>query len=263
MTALENSYEGAMRRMQRLGFENVAELAAPPRHAADSSKINERMRELEELATLACDENERLEAELETLREENAVLMQRLAALRATSVATAREPVFAREPTPAPAPAPTREVPWFLSEPSTSLVDSSHEVADDEPDVLPRRRGLGFVLAAAGLAIAGVGAFVVAQRPSAHVVVRDDADVPTTSPRPVAQAVVVPAAVVAPPTVVVPPAPAPIAAPVATKHRSANRAHASKASHRRPASKKAATASAKSSAKHNWNGNDPLDGLKL
>ena len=55
---VEDSYEGAVRRLQRLGHVALV----PPKPTRDE----ERERELEELATLACDENERLKAELET-----------------------------------------------------------------------------------------------------------------------------------------------------------------------------------------------------
>src|SRR4051812_22109137 len=60
---VEDSYEGAVRRLARLGYAGV--------HIAQHRDENDhRMRELEELATLACDENERLGGELADARRE-------------------------------------------------------------------------------------------------------------------------------------------------------------------------------------------------
>jgi hypothetical protein len=71
---LEDSYEGAVRRMQRLE-------AARPDMFEDQS---DRMAELEELATLACEDNERLKAEL-------ASSVSELQGVRAALDATRRE----------------------------------------------------------------------------------------------------------------------------------------------------------------------------
>ena len=75
---VEDSYEGALRRMQRLemaGFSmEQPSAAAADEPAADGSA--DRMRELEELATLACDDNERLKREL-------GVALQQLEGVRA------------------------------------------------------------------------------------------------------------------------------------------------------------------------------------
>ena len=54
---VEDSYEGAVRRLQRLEMAGVALEAPPPSDDA------ERMRELEELAMLACEDNERFKRE--------------------------------------------------------------------------------------------------------------------------------------------------------------------------------------------------------
>jgi len=50
------------------------------REASEVDDADDRMRDLEELATLACEENERLELALAELREENALLLRRLSA---------------------------------------------------------------------------------------------------------------------------------------------------------------------------------------
>jgi hypothetical protein len=65
---VEDSYEGAVRRLRRLGHAGLD--LAPPALAQSSAQADERMRELEELATLACDENDRLQRELDGAREQ-------------------------------------------------------------------------------------------------------------------------------------------------------------------------------------------------
>jgi hypothetical protein len=59
---VEDSYEGALRRMQRLQMAGIA--IEPPVAAEPDEGSADRMRELEELAVLACDENERLKHDL-------------------------------------------------------------------------------------------------------------------------------------------------------------------------------------------------------
>jgi hypothetical protein len=59
---IENSYEGAVRRLARLSHAGVDLL--PSRRDDEEAAQRDRMRDLEQLANLATEENERLEAEL-------------------------------------------------------------------------------------------------------------------------------------------------------------------------------------------------------
>jgi hypothetical protein len=70
---VEDSYEGALRRLQRLEMAGIA-MAPPSPTVTDEPAAGsaERMRELEELAVLACDENERLKHELSVALRETA-----------------------------------------------------------------------------------------------------------------------------------------------------------------------------------------------
>jgi hypothetical protein len=63
---VEDSYEGAVRRLQRLERAGIAMDASPTDVAVGAARDGsaERMRELEELASLACEDNERLKSEL-------------------------------------------------------------------------------------------------------------------------------------------------------------------------------------------------------
>ncbi len=63
---VEDSYEGAVRRLARLGHAGLN--LAPP--SEDHVGESDRQRDLEELATLACEDNERLTRELESTRTE-------------------------------------------------------------------------------------------------------------------------------------------------------------------------------------------------
>jgi hypothetical protein len=89
----EDSYEGAVRRLRRLSQAGAdAAPSAPaldppanaPPNAAPSGDPSERLRDLEELATLACDDNERLTHELEGARSEIARLQRLTATLEET-----------------------------------------------------------------------------------------------------------------------------------------------------------------------------------
>lgn len=69
---VEDSYEGAVRRLQRLELAGVA-IESPPPEASDDVANGgdaERLSQLEELATLACEDNERLEREFGTALQE-------------------------------------------------------------------------------------------------------------------------------------------------------------------------------------------------
>src|SRR5690349_19839244 len=67
---VEDSYEGALRRLNRMRLAGV-DLAPPPRQPERERDDGEdRVRDLEELATLACDENEQLKTELMNARAE-------------------------------------------------------------------------------------------------------------------------------------------------------------------------------------------------
>jgi hypothetical protein len=64
----EDSYESAVRRLRRLGHAGPD--LASSMIAGQAEEKQERMRDLEELATLACDENDRLTRELDSARHE-------------------------------------------------------------------------------------------------------------------------------------------------------------------------------------------------
>ena len=64
---VEDSYEGAVRRLRRLEMAAI-DVAPPPSVVVDDGA--DRMSELEELATLACEDNERLTRELAGARYE-------------------------------------------------------------------------------------------------------------------------------------------------------------------------------------------------
>jgi hypothetical protein len=91
MNRIEDSYEGAVRRLKAMGHlspqedprpQPVPRIPAPP--LAKLPAPNSRTRDLEQLANLACEENERLETELATVRAENASLRRRIAMLEET-----------------------------------------------------------------------------------------------------------------------------------------------------------------------------------
>ena len=75
---VEDSYEGALRRLERLRLSGLHFGAPPPEPEHDE---RDRMRDLEELASLACDENERLKQELACMQSELEQLRQRVAEL--------------------------------------------------------------------------------------------------------------------------------------------------------------------------------------
>ena len=78
---VEDSYEGAVRRLRRL---ELAAIEGTPSRSVIVDETTERMRELEELATLACEENERLTGELESARGEVARLRGQVTMLQQT-----------------------------------------------------------------------------------------------------------------------------------------------------------------------------------
>jgi hypothetical protein len=81
---VEDSYEGAVRRMRRLGIAG-GNLAPKAPSAADKlAEAETRMSELEELATLACEENETLKRELAFARENIERLRRQVAMLQET-----------------------------------------------------------------------------------------------------------------------------------------------------------------------------------
>ena len=89
---VEDSYEGAVRRLARLGHAGM--VLAPP--AQDHVGESDRVRDLEELATLACEDNERLTRELESARMDIVRLQQQVLALQTMSMgAQANEPDYA------------------------------------------------------------------------------------------------------------------------------------------------------------------------
>jgi hypothetical protein len=93
---VEDSYEGAVRRLRRLGHAAVE--AAPPRvtsRAGDETAT--RMRDLEDLASMACDENEQLTRELDRARDEISRLRQLVATLQETLMTSQVEQSVARQ----------------------------------------------------------------------------------------------------------------------------------------------------------------------
>jgi hypothetical protein len=77
---VEDSYEGALRRLRRL--EDAGFQQTPPSVLAQRDDADARMRDLEELASLACDENERLTRELAEVRAESERLRAQVATLQ-------------------------------------------------------------------------------------------------------------------------------------------------------------------------------------
>jgi hypothetical protein len=234
MNVSESSYEGALLRLQRLGHDLAFEppVSQPAFLDGDRRAELERMRELEELASLSCEENERLEHEVAELREENARLVARLTALSSV------EPAF----------------------------------GDTELATVPRRRGGLLVAAAIAVVAIGAGVFALVPRhstpPVAPVVVAV-APAPAPPPPVVAPEVhvpVVPQAVVTPPS-----APAPTIPPVAiaaapSRHHAKDHASAKHkpAKHIAHSTTKSHVARAKTNRKLSAAGNnDPLAGLSL
>jgi hypothetical protein len=146
---VEDSYEGAVRRLQRLERAGLA---------PQNDEGAQRMRELEELASLACEDNERLKSELETARREIQVLRACVAELQEPTANEAQ--VFAPRPQP-PQPQPPQPQPQppfvpFAAPPSFP------EALSDEGYGLAARSGNKalvylFVLAAAGAIVAALG----------------------------------------------------------------------------------------------------------
>jgi hypothetical protein len=91
---VEDSYEGAVRRLRRLGHAGL-EIVQPPLRVQQKSKTDQRMHDLEELATLACEENEQLKRELETARLEIDRLNQRVASLQELLAGDEQDDLFA------------------------------------------------------------------------------------------------------------------------------------------------------------------------
>jgi hypothetical protein len=87
---IENSYEGAVRRLARLSTAGVD--LVPSRRDDEEASLRQRMRDLEELATLATEENERLERELGRARETIARLQDQLTAADRQALRELMEP---------------------------------------------------------------------------------------------------------------------------------------------------------------------------
>ena len=127
---VEDSYEGAVRRLQRLENAGIVMGIPASRESDDDDEreaLRARVRDLEELASIACDDNERLQRELEASNRELQLAqherqesrrelaetrdqvgsLQRLVAMLEESAATPAAP-HAATPAPAHAPAPAR-----------------------------------------------------------------------------------------------------------------------------------------------------------
>ncbi len=91
---VEDSYEGAVRRLQRLGHAGVG-LGPPRAMSRQREETDDRMRDLEELATLACEENERVAHELDSARDEIDRLRRLVVTLQESVASAQSEPSFA------------------------------------------------------------------------------------------------------------------------------------------------------------------------
>ena len=78
---VEDSYEGAIQRLRRLGHAGI-ELSRPAPLSQQLDEAQQRLRDVEELATLACDDNERLTRELDAARGEIARLQRQVSMLQ-------------------------------------------------------------------------------------------------------------------------------------------------------------------------------------
>ncbi|MCU1280917.1 MAG: hypothetical protein JWM53_4463, partial [bacterium] len=93
---VEDSYEIAVRRLRRLGHAGY-DLAPPAAVPPPSDDIADRLRDLEELATLACDDNDRLTRELDGARHEVARLQYLVTTLQETLANVQSDEPFATE----------------------------------------------------------------------------------------------------------------------------------------------------------------------
>ncbi|HZS37175.1 MAG TPA: hypothetical protein VFF06_10120 [Polyangia bacterium] len=165
---VEDSYEGALRRLNRLRHAGL-DFAPPPPALPPENDESDRMRDLEELATLACDENERLKEELGGARGEIARL-QRLSSTLREMLASAQSDDAAAAP---------EEVERLshelvgargeierLRQLVATLQDASLDVGSSTDDSLsvPRQRGAGFYFFTV-LAVGGAAAALFILRP--------------------------------------------------------------------------------------------------
>jgi len=205
---VEDSYEGAVRRLQRLELAGVA-LESPQSHAVDEAAVDDnsdRMRQLEELALLACEDNERLKREfgaalqelddarkeLDGAHAEIEQLRGYIASLQpaaASTQANAPPQAFAAPAQPFVAAPPVAES-WPFPEPAS----------EEDFEYPPKSRGKGafyfFVVAIIGAAVAALCVMRPWDRPHAPAMVVE----PPAPPPP-------------PPVVTAPPPPAPKVAP--------------------------------------------------
>lgn len=177
---VEDSYEGAVRRLQRLELAGVA-LESSQAHAAAADDDAERMRELEELALLACEDNERLKREFGAALQELDDARKEADAARA-EVEQLRAYVASLQQAPAAAPA---------SPPQQTFVPPPQPFALDEDFDYPPKRGKGafyfFVVAIAGAAVAALCVMRPWDRPHAPAIVEPPAPPPppvVTAPPP-------------------------------------------------------------------------------
>ncbi|MFI5288401.1 MAG: hypothetical protein ACHQ17_02065 [Polyangia bacterium] len=199
---VEDSYEGALLRMQRLEQAGIIVAPSPPRKSEDEEALLARVRDLEELATVACDENERLKQELVEARDLIVSLQRQAAMLESRADPTEAAMLESRaDPTesssfPAPEPAPPLDAHFGLDSPD----DDSFSFE------LKRKRGGAIRYLVAAAAVGGIACVWLSLRPQA----RPQAAVAIASPAPPAPTVAVSAA---PP--IAPPATAAHAIPAA------------------------------------------------
>lgn len=195
---LEDSYEGAVRRMQRLEAARLDIFEDQP----------DRTRELEELATLACEDNERLKAELaaamsenEQLRANVASLQQALTRAQQAQASAQRAAVWLpqaqAQPQPEPQPAQVLAPPQEAQPAAVWPQQAETDPLDDELLDYPPKASKKPLVIVAGVVALAIGLFVFHPWDSGH------------APLPVA-------ALAAPPKVEVTPPPPPPVAPVVT-----------------------------------------------
>jgi hypothetical protein len=274
MNAVESSYEGAIARMRRLGFESQADatIATPPARSSKSSDAA-RMRDLEELAALACEENERLERELAELRDENAELKRRMSTMQprsSSAIAMLTQAAPAMQPASAEPPAPTSfadaagdstrraRTPFRWDAPA----DLATNGASESFDVLPKKGSAWKLVLIGAAGLAGIVLLVLHPWSVAPAVV-----VTPPPPAPVAVAPA-PTPVPTPPVVVKPVVAAPLIAPAPTIPTVPTVSSVGAApSHHHAKAKRQKHAAKKKHGKHklakaDWNAKgDPLGGL--
>jgi hypothetical protein len=244
---VEDSYEGAVARLRRL---EQAGFACFDREQEDATQA--RMRDLEELATVACDENERLEKELAAARDQIGSLQR---------VVKMLEESLAEEEQQRPPAHVERELAAARDQiGSLQRLVATLEESQPPPPLEIKKRTPIFPMVIAALIGGAATAALLSLRPNVPAVA---AAAPPVAPAPVVAKVEPPVVAKVEPLVVVPRvapvvakvAPAPVVVPKVKSVHATRRAtkHSRHAEHHK-----------KIAAKKDWtNTNDPLSGLNL